>query len=186
MNSVTMENGVKKTSFPRWLRVVLIGRNPKITLIRLVVLIALIFGIRAYVFLPVRVQGPSMLPTYQVDGVNFVNRLSYLRHEPRRGDIVAIRFSDEHIMMVKRVLGLPGETVALSEGRVIVNGELLDEPYVTIHGDRELAPELLGPNEYFVIGDNRAVSVFGKADRKRIVGKILLWKNLFASSSRPS
>jgi signal peptidase I len=178
-----MEDGVKKSSFPHWLRIALIGRNPKVTFIRIVIIVVLIFAMRAYVVLPVRVQGPSMLPTYQVDGVNFVNRLSYLRHEPQRGDIVAIRFSDEHIMMVKRVLGLPGETVALLEGRVIVNGEFLDEPYVTIPGDRQLPPETLGPHEYFVIGDNRAVTVFGKADRKRIVGKILLWKNLFASSS---
>jgi signal peptidase I len=184
MNSLAVEDGVKKSSLPRWLRIVLIGRNPKITLIRIVIIVALIFAMRAYVVLPVRVQGPSMLPTYQVDGVNFVNRLAYLRHEPQRGDIVAIRFSDEHIMMVKRVLGLPGETVALHDGRVMVNGELLDEPYVIIPGDRELAPETLGPSQYFVIGDNRAVTVFGKADRKRIVGKILLLKNIFASSSR--
>jgi signal peptidase I len=178
-----MEADAKKSTFPGWLRRVLIGRNPKFTLVRIVVLVALIFVLRAFVLLPIRVSGESMLPTYQADGINFVNRLAYLHSEPQRGDIVAIRFSDEHIMMMKRVLGLPGETVALARGRVVVNGEMLDEPYVKIPGAWDMPPEKLGPHQYFVIGDNRAVSVFGRADRNRIIGKVLLCKNLFASSS---
>ena len=56
-----------------------------------------------------------MLPTYRDHGVNFVNRLAYVFHEPRRGDVVAIRtLAGEHVMYMKRIVGLPGETVTFA------------------------------------------------------------------------
>ena len=63
-----------------------------------------------------------MLPTYRSNRVNFVNRLSYRFHEPRRGDVVAIRLSGFSVMFMKRIIGLPGESVAFHE--------------VRFHGDR--------------------------------------------------
>src|SRR5690242_11300667 len=92
-----------------WLRVVLVGRNPRFTLVRIVVLVAVVFLGRSYIMLPIWVKGPSMLPTYQENGVNLVYRLAYARRDPKRGDVVAIRLAGESIMFMKRIVALPGE-----------------------------------------------------------------------------
>jgi signal peptidase I len=175
---------------PGWLRIILVGRNPRTTLVRIVVLVAIVFLGRAYVLAPIKVVGPSMMPTYQERGINFINRLAYLRTDPQRGDVVAIRFSGEDIMLMKRIIALPGETILIRNGQVFINGEPLDEPYL----DRENYPSdwdrpsrTLGPNEYYVTGDNRSMPrrfhQEGVTTRDRIVGKVLLCKNWFAFSS---
>jgi signal peptidase I len=177
-NTVEPLNGRSRLQLPRWLRIVLIGRNPKVTLVRGAVLIATCFIIFKFVLLHIRVEGISMLPTYQDRSAHFVNRLAYLWHEPRRGDVVSIRLAGIHLMYLKRVIGLPGETVAFVNGQVLINGEVLDEPYEKLPCDWNLPPEKLGPNEYLVVGDNRSMHpeehVFGKASRDRIIGKLLL------------
>jgi signal peptidase I len=180
-----MEPGVKRSGLPSWLRTMTIGRSPRWTLIRILILVVVVFLVRAFVLLPIMVKGPSMLPTYQSTGLNFVYRLAYLSSRPQRGDVVAIRYSGEHIMLMKRVIGLPGETVMFHQGHVFINGSLLEEPYLKNPSDWERAPDALGPHEYFVVGDNRSMPIedhrFGKAEDYRIVGKVLLCKNLFAS-----
>jgi len=163
---------------PRWLRIVVIGRNPKATLVRVAVLIVASFVVFKYILLPIRVEGISMLPTYRDRSVNFVNRLAYFRHEPRRGDVVSIRLAGLHRMYLKRIIGLPGETVAFENGRALVNGEVLDEPYEQWSCDWNRPPVTLGPNEYFVVGDNRTMPwrahKMGKVERDHIIGKALL------------
>jgi signal peptidase I len=169
------------------LRGVMTGRNPRRTLIRIVVLVALVFLVRAFVLWPIRVVERSMLPAYQPGGVNFVNHLAYLWSPPRRGDVVAIRLAGPHVMYMKRIIGLPGETVAFHKGRVTINGEILDEPYVKSSCDWEVAPMTLGDGWYYVVGDNRGMyqeeHKFGRTSRDRIMGRVLLCKNLFVSSS---
>src|SRR5262245_20586442 len=97
----------------RWLQAVIIGRRPLWTLVRIVVIIVAALVIFKYVLSPpVRVSGISMLPTYRNGQINFLNRLAYRRHPPERGDIVGIRYSGEHVMLLKRIVGLPGETIA--------------------------------------------------------------------------
>jgi len=112
-----------------WLRILVIGRNPKVTLLRVAVLIVTCFIVFRFILLPARIEGISMLPTYKDRSVNFVNRLAYRWHEPRRGDVVGIRLAGPHVMYMKRIIGLPGETVSFVNGRVQINGEVLDEPY---------------------------------------------------------
>ncbi len=103
---------------PHWLQVVLIGRRPRATLARIVVLVAVCVVTFKFVLLPIRVEGISMEPTYHDRRVNCVNRLAYWRHAPQRGDVVAIRFSDPgefsapRAMLMKRIIGLPGESVS--------------------------------------------------------------------------
>ena len=180
-------NGNRSTS---WVKVVLVGRNFRFTLVRIVVLAAVVWFVSSYVLMPIRVQGPSMLPTYSENGVNFVNRLSYRQIEPQRGDVIAIRFSGKHAMLMKRVVGLPGETVQFHRGRLLINGTVLPEPYLDSKAmcDWELPAETLAPDEFYVVGDNRSMPyqnhTFGKAKRYRIMGKILLCKNLFTSWGR--
>ena len=167
-----------RSRFPRWLRIVLIGRNPKITLVRIIVLVVTCVVVFRYVLLCVRTEGISMSPTYRDHSVHLVNRLAYLRHEPQRGDVVSIRLAGPHVMYMKRIIGLPGETVAFVNGRVLIDGEVLDEPYEKLQCDWNLPPEKLGPNEYFVVGDNRSMHpdehTFGRVSRDRIVAKLLL------------
>jgi signal peptidase I len=163
---------------PSWLRMVLIGRHPKRTLVRVIILVGVCVLVRAFVLLPIRVEGASMWPTYKDHGINFVNRLAYAHHGPQRGDVVAVRTTGVHIMYMKRVIGLPGETVAFHDGRAVIDGKVLSEPYVNGPCDWEWPAETLKPDEYFCVGDNRSMSVSGhfffKAPRSRIVGKVLL------------
>ena len=173
-----MERQTKNTGWLSWIRIFLIGRKPAFTLIRIVVLVPLVFIVFRFVLLPVRVEGPSMEPTYHDGGVNFINCLAYLRHGPQRKDVVGIRFSGHSIMYMKRVVGLPDDTIQFRRGRLYVNGELLDEPYVILRSRWNSDPVTLGPNEYYVVGDNRSMNIedhkHGTVDRERIVGKVLL------------
>ena len=165
------------------LRILAIGRNPKRTLVRAAFLAVICVIAFKFVLLPVRVEGISMAPTYSDHSFNFVNRLPYFLHEPRRGDVVGIRltppegWSAPHIMYLKRIIGLPGETISFVGGRVFVNERLLDEPYEKGPCDWNTDPVTLGPDEYFFVGDNRSMPkeqhTFGKAERSRIVGKAL-------------
>jgi signal peptidase I len=119
-----------------------------------------------------------MLPTYRERGVNFIYRLSYVRKAPQRGDVVAIRYSGVHIMLLKRVIALPGETVRFSGGQVFINGEPLPEPYLKLKSKWTLGEVKLGADEFFVVGDNRSMPPgdheFGRAKRQRIVGRAVL------------
>jgi len=165
---------------PGWLQIAVIGRNPKRTAIR-----ALIIAVSCFVFfkffvfrfivLPVRIEGYSMFPTYHDRGVNFVYRLAYRHTDPQRGDVVGIRMAGPSVMLMKRIVGMPGETVAFDHNRLIINGEEMPEPYMKNHSPVPyMAPVKLGANEYYVIGDNRMNSEQGRIDRDRIVGKVVL------------
>ena len=197
-----MTDEVKRSGLPHWLRIVLIGRRPQYTAVRIVVLAVVAFVVFGYILLPVRIDGPSMLPNYRAGGVNLVNRLAYIRHGPRRGEVVAIRISGTEysseeffqdlkrfqldfsrlsrpsLVYMKRVVGLPGETIEFSEGQLLVNGRPLGEPYLKFKCRWERAPQKLGPNQFFVVGDNRVMRMidhtFGAAERNQIVGRVLL------------
>src|ERR1041385_285708 len=103
------------TASATWLQTILIGKKPRRTLIRIAVLVVVTVVVFKFVLLPIRVIGKSMMPTYKDHGINAVNRLAYLSHPPQRGDVVGIRFTETanpRIMLMKRIIGLPGETVA--------------------------------------------------------------------------
>jgi signal peptidase I len=111
--------------------------------------------------------------------INLINQMAYVWHEPQRGDVVAVRaWAGKHMMLMKRIIGLPGETVTFNNGRVFIDGKLLNEPYEKWPCNWTLPPVQLGPHEYFIVGDNRTMRwqdhYFGKVDRDRIVGKMLL------------
>jgi signal peptidase I len=118
-----------------------------------------------------------MLPTYKDHSLNLVNRLAYLRHEPQRGDVTSVRLTGLHVMFLKRIIGLPGETVAFAGGRVLINGRVLNEPYEKFPCDWNSPPVTLAADEYFFVGDNRSMPeedhTFGKQKRDHIVGKVL-------------
>ena len=173
-----VSNANEQPARPHWLRVIVIGRRPELTMVRIVVLAVTCFVVFKFVLLPIRVDGISMLPTYHTGQVNCINRLAYLRHEPQRGDIVSVRLAGASIMYMKRIIGLPGETVSFHQGKAYINGQVLDEPYVKNSCDWEAGPFVCTSNEYYVVGDNRSMPfdlhTKGRAERERIVGKLFL------------
>jgi signal peptidase I len=163
---------------PNWLRIALVGRNFKFTLARIVVWVVTCIVVFNFILLFIRIEGISMLPTYKDRSVHLVSRVAYLWHEPRRGDVVSIRLAGIHVMYMKRIIGLPGETVAFVNGHVLIDGKVLDEPYEKYDCDWNLPPVKLDANEYYVVGDNRTMPpqyhTQGVASRDRIIGKLLL------------
>ena len=173
-----------------WLRRVIFGRSLKVTLLRAAVWAAVCVVVFKILLVHIRVDGISMLPTCPDRSVYWVNRLAYVWHAPQRGDVVAIRFvpadgtinqlEPPHVMLLKRIIGLPGETVAFEHGRVLINGQILDEPYEEDGKgcDWNCAPVTLGPDQYYVGGDNRSMPpefhTHGIYQRSRIVGKARL------------
>ena len=143
-------------------------------------LVAALFVV--FVIQPVKVEGTSMLPRLHDGERIFVNKLVYY-HLPRleRGDIVVFWFPDDpEKSYIKRVIGLPGELVEVRGGQIYVNGQLLDEPYLDpqLNLSRvNLAPVVVKPHYYFVMGDNRDHSsdsrIWGLVPEKYIYGKAL-------------
>ena len=134
--------------------------------------------LRAFVVQTFYIPSGSMEPTLRKNDRVVVNKLSYHLHSVHRGDIVVFTtppgvnksFKD----LVKRVVGLPGERIAIRRGVVMVNGKALIESYA--HGqDISLWNEIvLGDDEFFVVGDNRDISVFFTVHRNQILGRALL------------
>lgn len=125
------------------------------------------------------VDGRSMQPNFQTDDFVIVSRLAYIMGEPERGDVVVFHYDEAGQRdFIKRIIGLPGELVEMTEGQIYIDGEPIAEPYVlelcrtVTCRDREWQ---LGEDEYFVLGDNRNASQdshdFGPIKRSQIVGK---------------
>lgn len=150
------------------------------------IIVFIVVPIRVYVAQPFIVSGASMAPTFQSGQYLIIDQFSYYFESPERGEVVIFRFPYEPgTFFIKRVIGLPGETVIIEDGTVtIVNdadpeGRTLNEPY--IEDEPETSGRLvteLGPNEYFVLGDNRSASSdsrkWGALPREFIVGKTML------------
>jgi signal peptidase I len=176
--NIGVQGPAAETKPPAWWQVLLIGRRPRRTLVRVILLAVVCFVVFKFLLLPIRIEGISMEPTYHDRQVNFVNRMAFWWHPPRRGDVVSVRLAGEHAMYMKRIIGLPGETVSFHEGHAYINGQELDEPYVKYNCDWEHDPIPCGPDQYYVVGDNRSMPFTyheqGRAERCRIVGKPLL------------
>jgi signal peptidase I len=150
-----------------------------------VISLAIILPIRYFLVQPFYVKGASMEPTFDDREYLIIDELSYRMRQPERGEVVVFRYPlDPRQFFIKRVIGLPGETVKVGGDKVtIVNaghpdGFVLDEsaylsPDVLTHGERSIT---LGPDEYFVMGDNRTASLdsrtFGPLPAHEIVGRV--------------
>lgn len=150
--------------------------------ISLVILVIIV----AFVARPHRVDGPSMQPTLLHNDVILTDEISYKFNAINRGDIVIFHapHDPENRDFIKRVIGLPKETITLRDGVVYINNQLFNEPYLssqTTSGSAFLKNDstvTLNQDEYFVMGDNRNVSSdsrsWGAVPKKNIVGKALL------------
>lgn len=136
-----------------------------------IIIIVVVLLLRAYVVTPIRVNGLSMYDTLEGDEIMILWKLG----EIERYDIVVadVKVSGSDDVVIKRVYGLPGETISCEDGKIYINGSLIEDEY----GYRETSdfgPVTLGENEYFLLGDNREISLdsraFGKVTRDEIEG----------------
>ena len=104
--------------------------------------------------------GDSMSPKLSNGDVVLVNRFAYNVTSPKRGDIIVFKpkGNENSHYYIKRIIGLPGETVEIISGKVYINGELLDEPYLSEEPTGDFGPYQVPEDSYFMLGDNRAVS----------------------------
>lgn len=142
------------------------------------------FLVHAYVVKPFVIPSSSMVPTIKPRDRLLVNQLSYRFHGVRRGDIVVLDNPEadrgpEEGRLLKRVIGLPGESVLSRGGRVVVDGRRLREPYLPAGVDTTgLEPVIVPAGHYLVLGDNREDSedgrIFGPIPKSSIVGRAFL------------
>ena len=131
------------------------------------------YGFFNWVLWPVKVSGTSMLPNYQDGSRHFINKLAYWSAKPQRGDVVGVQ-AENGDTYIKRIIGLPGERLTFDGGVVAINGVPLREAYIETRVPWPVKPITLGPNDYYVMGDNRAVSVLGPVPSERVIGKVVL------------
>ena len=126
-----------------------------------------------------RVYGQSMEPNLHTDQRLVVEKISYNRwwpvRGPQRGDVVVFRVDPDSDLLIKRVIGLPGDRVEIRSGQVIINGAPLDEPYITRPTYGDYGPVDVPPLHIFVLGDNRGFSndsrAFGALPLDSIIGR---------------
>jgi signal peptidase I len=124
-----------------------------------------------------RIEGQSMEPNLHDGEYVLIDKLSYRLHTPERGDVVVFARSNERDF-IKRVIGVPGDTVEVRGGQVWVNGLMLDEPYLNQVMHSDMRPATIEPGRYFVLGDNRNNSSdsrsFGAIALDDIIGRAWL------------
>ena len=126
---------------------------------------------------PVVVRGRSMEPTLH-NGAWRIAARWWLesQRQPGRGDVVIIRRVGNKVFYLKRILGLPGERIQFNAGQLLVNDQPIDESYRSGHSDWSMPAIRLGPDEYFVAGDNRSMPLAdhtaGKVERRHLSGKL--------------
>jgi len=155
------------------------------------VVVALSVFLIVYLFLmqPHQINGQSMEPNFSNKEYLLTDKISYKRRDPQRGEVVVFHAparagcqQGAGCDFVKRIIGLPGETVEIREGKIFINGQELKEDYLPLgfitHSGAYTSrgPISLGPNEYFVMGDNRDHSsdsrYWGPIDENDIVGRV--------------
>lgn len=143
--------------------------------------LAIVLPIRFFIAEPFIVNGASMDPTFKTGDYLIIDQISYRFNEPERGEVVVFRFpQDPKKYFIKRIVGLPGETVEISGNTTKIknhqnlDGFIIDESYIT-HMESGNGTFNLGVDEYFVMGDNRGASsdsrVWGALPKENIVGK---------------
>lgn len=151
-----------------------------------IVIIALliVIPIRYFLFQPFFVKGQSMEPAFENGDYLIVDEISYRFESPQRGDVIVFKYPQNPSQRyIKRIVGLPGETIAIKTGSVIIfnweGSQTLDEsdylsPPVQTPGDVRVS---LDEDEYFVLGDNRVSSAdsrrWGSLARENIIGRVL-------------
>ena len=143
--------------------------------ILIVIILLVLFNL--FVATVFRISGVSMAPSFEDGQFILVDRLSYIVSSPQRGDVVVLQFPGDPTRrkFIKRVIGLPGETVKIENSTVFVNGEILDETYLpALLVTTPNLQRVLRSDEVFVMGDNRPNSndsrFFGPVPKRNLIG----------------
>jgi len=139
------------------------------------ILVAVVsYVVFSFVLIPFTVKGRSMAPTYSDGGMNVCFALRYLFSPPERHHVVIIRMAGKQVMLLKRVVAFAGETVEFRKGKLFINGNGVEEPYLHRPSDWTLAPRQVDEGNVYVVGDNRSVPIethyFGQTSTNRIMG----------------
>ncbi|XHU95704.1 MAG: signal peptidase I [cyanobacterium endosymbiont of Rhopalodia inflata] len=156
--------------------------NPWIEGIKTIATAAILaFGIRAFVAEARYIPSSSMEPTLQVNDRLIIEKVSYHFQEPKRGDVVvfnptkALQEKDFRDAFIKRVIGLPGETIEVKTGKVYVDGQAIKEKYISEDPNYDYGPVTVPERQYLVLGDNRNNSYdshyWGHVPKEKIIGK---------------
>lgn len=152
------------------------------------VIAALMLFMRTFIIEPGRVNGRSMENTLRDNNIFLVNKFSLLFRSPERGDIVNIHDPATGKLLVKRIIGLPGEKIKISQNSVysidaMGNEKIIDEPYLKPYTitrsveDGSILYDTIPSDEYFVMGDNRPLSIdsrnYGPVHRTKILGLVI-------------
>ncbi|MEO1209859.1 MAG: signal peptidase I [Cyanobacteria bacterium J06638_20] len=163
--------------------------NPWVETVKTIgVSIVLALGLRAAIVEARYIPSGSMLPTLEINDRLIVEKVSYHFNDPQRGDIVVFSPTDRlradnpdlRDAFIKRIIGLPGETVEITGGQVFVNGEPIQENYIPEEyaPDYEWGPEMIPDGEYLVLGDNRNNSYdshfWGYVPERNIIGRAVI------------
>ncbi len=126
------------------------------------------------------VDGTSMVPTLEHNQRLLVDKLTYRFRDPSSGDIVVFKYpANPKEEFIKRIIGVPGDSVAIADGKVYVNGTVISEDYILDKTNRGFSPNIVPPDHYFVLGDNRNNSLdsrdprVGFVPRENIVGRAI-------------
>jgi len=147
--------------------------------------IVISFLINTFVIVNATVPTSSMENTIMAGDRVIGSRLYYLRHEPERGDIIVFDYPDDpNILYIKRVIGVPGDHIEINGGKVYINGEVYEEPYLNVTTEGEWGPYDVPADSYFMLGDNRNDSADSRywhntfLTKEGIVGKAIFkyWK----------
>ncbi len=144
----------------------------------------IVIAIRLFVAQPFVVDGESMHPTFENGNYLIVDELTYHFELPQRGDVIVFRYpGNTKIFYIKRIIGLPGETIHINSGVVSITKTdgttiTLTEPYAVVQDATYTLNTTLGPSDYFVMGDNRPQSsdsrVWGPLPSYDIIGRVFL------------
>lgn len=160
--------------------------NPIIEIVRFsIIALIIVIPIRMFVAQPFIVSGASMEDTFHTGQYLIVDQISYHLHDPARGDVIVFRYpKDPSKFFIKRIIGLPGDTVKIEGSEVTIineanpDGFIISEPYIKSMSPNNQLTEKLGEREYFVMGDNRDRSsdsrAWGVLTEDRIIGKAFL------------
>ena len=144
----------------------------QVKMFRLGLVLMFVWMVRTWLWMPILIKGTSMMPTLQDGQLCGIIKSAYLLRSPRRGDLVAVWTGN--LLIAKRIIGLPGDCIAIVRGVVLLNGSPLEETYVKYRDESTIAPGIVSPHCLVVAGDNRQISIVAVVRRSRIVGKVTL------------
>ncbi len=161
----------------------------------IIIALVIVIPIRYFLFQPFFVKGQSMEPNFENGDYLIIDEITYRFHNPQRGDVVVFKYpNDTSQRYIKRIIGLPGETIEIKNGKVAIfnkeGNQLLDEstyltPLILTAGDMQIT---LAEDKYFVLGDNRIASSdsrsWGLLPREDIIGRVFLRAWPFAALTK--